>query len=68
MDVKIRHNLIKIEDRVSDRFVILITNYRWLFFLEETNIAICRGKNKNIRTDVLLYFFLLFRKSSATGL
>ena len=26
MDVKIRHKLIKIEDRVSDRFVKLITN------------------------------------------
>ena len=26
MDVKIRHKLIEIEDRVSDRFVILITN------------------------------------------
>ena len=34
MDVKIRHKLIKIEDRVSDRFVILITNYRWLRILE----------------------------------
>ena len=34
MDVKIRHQLIKIEDRVSDRFVILITNYRWLRILE----------------------------------
>ena len=31
MDVKIRHKLIEIEDRVSDRFVILVTNYRWLF-------------------------------------
>ena len=30
MDVKIRHKLIEIEDCVSDRFVILITNYRWL--------------------------------------
>ena len=30
MDIKIRHKLIKIEDRVSDRSVILITNYRWL--------------------------------------
>ena len=28
MDVKIRHKLIEIEDRVSDRFVILITNQR----------------------------------------
>ena len=34
MVVKIRHKLIKIEDRVSDRFVILITNYRWLRILE----------------------------------
>ena len=34
MDVKIRHKLIKIEDRVSDRFVILITNNRWLRVLE----------------------------------
>ena len=30
MDVKIRHKLIEIEDRVSDMFVILTTNYRWL--------------------------------------
>ena len=34
MDVKIRHMLIEIEDRVSDRFVILLTNYRWLIILE----------------------------------
>ena len=34
MDVKIRHKLIEIEDRVSDRFVILITNYRLLRILE----------------------------------
>ena len=34
MDVKIRHKLIESEDRVSDRFVILITNYRWLRILE----------------------------------
>ena len=34
MDVKIRHKLIEIEDRVSDRFVILVTNYRWLRILE----------------------------------
>ena len=34
MDVKIRHKFIEIEDRVSDRFVILITNYRWLRILE----------------------------------
>ena len=37
MDVKIRHNLIEIEDRVSDRVVILITNYRWLRILEVIN-------------------------------
>ena len=34
MDVKIRHKLIEIEDRLSDSFVILITNYRWLRILE----------------------------------
>ena len=34
MDIKIRHKLIKIEGRVSDRFVILITNYNWLRILE----------------------------------
>ena len=34
MDVKIRHKLIEIVDRVSDRFVILVTNYRWLRILE----------------------------------
>ena len=34
MDVKIRHKLIEIEDRLSDRFAILITNYRWLRILE----------------------------------
>ena len=34
MDVKIRHKLIEIEDRVSDRSVILVTNYRWLRILE----------------------------------
>ena len=34
MDVKIRHKLIDIEDRVSDRFVILVTNYRWLRMFE----------------------------------
>ena len=34
MDVKIRHKLIEIEDRVSNRFVILITFYRWLRILE----------------------------------
>ena len=33
MDVKNRHKLIEIEDCVSDRFVILITNYRWLIHL-----------------------------------
>ena len=34
MDVKIRHKFIEIEERVSDRFVILITNYRWPIILE----------------------------------
>ena len=30
MDVKIRQKLIEIEDHISDRFVIRITNDRWL--------------------------------------
>ena len=34
MDVKIRHKLIEIEDPVSDRFAILVTNYRWLRILK----------------------------------
>ena len=34
MDVKIRHKFIEIEYPVSDRFVILITNYRWLRIFE----------------------------------
>ena len=34
MGVKIRHKRIEIEDHVSDRFVILVTNYRWLRILE----------------------------------
>ena len=34
MDVKIRHKLIEIEDHLSDRFVILVTNYMWLRILE----------------------------------
>ena len=34
MDVKLRHKLTEIEDLVSDRFVILVTNYRWLRILE----------------------------------
>ena len=38
MDVKIRHKLIEIEDHVSDRFVILITNYRWPRILEVIGI------------------------------
>ena len=38
MDVNIRHKLIEIEDRVSDRFVILVTNYRWLRILEVSGI------------------------------
>ena len=38
MDVKIRHKLIEIEDRVSDRFVILITNYRWLRILRSNQV------------------------------
>ena len=34
MGVKIGHKLIEIEDRVSDRCVILVSNYRWLRILE----------------------------------
>ena len=34
MDVNIRHKLTEIEDRVSDRFAKLVTNYRWLRILE----------------------------------
>ena len=34
MDIKIRHKLFEIEDRVSDRLIIRITNYRWLRILE----------------------------------
>ena len=34
MDGKIRHKLIEIKDRVSNRFVILVTKYRWLRILE----------------------------------
>ena len=34
MDVKIKHKLIEIEDRVSDRFVILVTNDRWFRIFE----------------------------------
>ena len=43
MNVKIRHKLIEIEDRVSDRFVILIINYRWLRILE-----VIRFENLNL--------------------
>ena len=48
MDVKIRHNLIEIEDRVSDRFVILVTNYRWLRILE---VIRYRRSNRHILKD-----------------
>ena len=34
MHIKTRHRLFDIEDHVSDRFVILITNDRWLRILE----------------------------------
>ena len=50
MDVKIRHKLIEIEDRVSDSFFILITNYRWLRILEvikTTCKQIRNNKKKN---------------------
>ena len=38
-----------------------------IFFLDETNIAIWGGKNKNIRTDVLFYFFSTFSKIKCGG-
>ena len=45
MDVKIRHKLSEIEDRVSDRFVILVTNYWWLRILK---IIRYRRSNRHI--------------------
>ena len=39
MNVKIRHKLIENEDHVSDRFVIYITNDRWLRILELSGIV-----------------------------
>ena len=59
MDIKTRHKLIEIEDRVSDRFVILITNYRWLRILE---VIRYRRSNrpilKNTRQIYKIYSFI----------
>ena len=48
MDVKIKHKLVEIKDRVSDRFVILVTNYRWLRILE---VIRYRRSNRPILTN-----------------
>ena len=59
MDVKIRHKLIKIDDRVSDRFVIRITNYRWLRILEV--ISIDEVPDKNTRQIYKIHSFIYER-------
>ena len=66
MDVKIRHKLIEIEDRVSDRFVILVTNYRWLRILEviryrRSNIPILKILGKSIKSIPLLMKGILIK-------
>ena len=58
MDVKIRHTLIEIEDRVSDRFVILITNYRWFRILE---VIKYRPILKNTRQIYKIHSFIYER-------
>ena len=59
MDVKIRHKLIEIEDRVSDRFVILITNYRWLKNFEVIRFRrIYRPILKNTRQMYKIHSFI----------
>ena len=59
MDVKIRHKLFEIEDRVSDRFVLLVTNYRWLRTFE---VIRYRRSNrpilKNTRQIYKIHFFI----------
>ena len=45
IEIKIRHKLIEIEDRVSDRFVIHVTNHRWLRILE---VIRYRRRNRHI--------------------
>ena len=59
MDVKIRHKRIKIEDRVSDRFVILVTNYRWLRILEVIRYRRSnRSSPENTRQIYKIHFFI----------
>ena len=53
MDVKIRLKLIEIEDRVSDRFVLLVTNYRWLRILEVNPLIITDRSNEVVLLWVL---------------
>ena len=53
MDIKIRHKLIESEDRVSDRFVILVANYRWLRILEE--IRYRRSNRRILKNTRQLY-------------
>ena len=65
MDVKIRHKLIEIEDRVSDRFVILITSYRWLRILEVIRYRwSSRFILKNTRQIYKIHSFIYFDKMS----
>ena len=62
MDVKIRHKRIEIEDRVFDRLVIRITNYRWLRILEV--IRYRRSKRpilKNTRQIYKIHSFIYER-------
>ena len=56
MDVKIRHKLVEIEDRVSDKFVLLITNYRWLRILKVIRFR-CSNRFilKNTRQIYIIY-------------
>ena len=66
MDVKIRHKLIDIEDCVSDRFVILVTNYRWLRILEvimyrRSNRPILKILGKSIKSVPLLMKGILIK-------
>ena len=62
MDIKIRHKLIEIEDRVSDRFVIHITKYRWLRILEVIRYRLSnRFILKNTRQIYKIHSFIYER-------
>ena len=68
MDVKIRHKLIEIEDRVSDRFIILITNYRWLRILKVIRYRLSnRPILKNTRQIYKIHSFIYERERPALG-